>query len=76
MTDSQTAPARTYTLWTLADWRCEVHANGRLRLYHGAAMISEHLPNSLDHVDDYAEIWRVAISELLVHNPPAFRIAP
>ena len=54
----------TQTIWTLGHWRCEVHPTGRLRLYRGSALISEHQPMTLDFVQDYAEIWRAAIAEL------------
>lgn len=71
MTHSPTLISSTRTLWMLTEWRCEVHPNGRLRLYHGAELIAEHQPGMLDHVQDYAEIWQAAISDLTEVTAPS-----
>lgn len=64
MADTQTTSSYPRTLWSLAEWRCELRATGHLRLYQGSALISEFQPKTLGSVREYSDIWRAAVADI------------
>ena len=55
-------------LWSVDNWRCELHGSDHLRLCRGTAVIAEHVAKWPESVAEYAEIWRAALTDVAAHD--------
>ncbi|CAN5787854.1 hypothetical protein BH18ACI5_BH18ACI5_16970 [soil metagenome] len=67
--DRHTGHGRTArTLWTVADWRCELHDGRWMRLLKDGQLVSEQLLGAGKDPEDWGLLWRAAIADVEVQE--------